>query len=152
MLLTEGEWSGRGRFLHHGQSLGVIVQTRFQLSHDHHGDFLEGTFSVEGGDQWTFTARAVTDETGLYELSFDGSFASRFAGTGKLESEPNMGLLWADSGAVFSFTLFRTGGGCGCRGFLRADERLLTWEMALKQAAPRPGKRSGNVVSLRPKR
>lgn len=153
MILTDGDWQGRGRFLHRGQSLGIVVNTRFALSRDDHGDHLKGQLSIEGADEFAFDVRVIPDETGTYDVTFHGAKVD-LQGTAKLESEPNMGMLFSDQGLVMSFALFSTSGGCGCRGFLRDGERFVTWEMALERVRASTGARGGggNVVSLQGRR
>jgi hypothetical protein len=149
MLLSEGTWTGRGRYLHHGQSLGTLVELAFNVVSDVHGNHCEGTLKIDGMGEHTLAIHIVPDDTGLYDVTLSGGFAD-LRGTAKLESEPNMGMLWNDTGAVASFALFSTPRGCGCRGFWRFGERFLTWEIALQRL--RQTSRGANVVSLRPRR
>ena len=56
-------------------------------------------------------------------------------------------LLWNENQTLsVSATLFVTGNGIGCRGFLKEENRILTWEMliTLKQQAIK----GDNVISF----
>ncbi len=149
MLLSEGTWTGRGRFLRHGQSLGTLVELAFEVVSDVHGHHCEGTLKIDGMGEQMLEAHIVPDDTGLFDVMLSGEFPG-LKGTAKLESEPNMGMLWSAAGASASFALFSLPRGCGCRGFWRFEERLLTWEIAMQRLRQRS--RGANVVSLRPRR
>ena len=72
---------------------------------------------------------------------------ARLDGTAKLESDPNLGLLWNTSNSIHaSFTLFPVSAGVGFRGFVRERETTFTWELALKPQ--QTVVQGGNVVSL----
>ena len=81
-------------------------------------------------------------------------------GTAKLDSPPNLGLLWNDSGSIHAtFALFAVSRGYGFRGFVRdaapsargdSGGCVFTWEVAfsLKQEVVK----GDNVVSLHRRR
>lgn len=145
MLITPGSWKGRGRFLYQGESLGSVVELEFQASRDTHGEHIEGTISPETGAAFPFAVHVVEDDTGTFQVTASGGPA--LEGTAKLESEPNLAMLWSEDGSsMASVALFSTPRGCGCRGFHRRPVGVLTWEIVL--TANQPAQRGGNVVSL----
>lgn len=147
MLITPGGWKGRGRFLYEGQSLGTVVELSFQASRDTHGEHLEGTLLPEGGAAFEFAVRVLENDTGTFDVTLSG-LSSALDGTAKLESEPNLAMLWSEDGsAMASVALFSTSRGYGCRGFHRRNVGVLTWELVLTPDNPVP--RGSNVVSLR---
>lgn len=146
MLITPGAWKGRGRFLYQGQSLGTVVEVDFEASRDTHGEHLEGNIRPESGDAIEFAVHVVEDDGGTFEVSVSGGPA--LSGTAKLESEPNLVMLWSEDGAsMASVAFFSTSRGCGCRGFHRRPAGVLTWEIVL--TPDNPVQRGSNVVSLR---
>jgi len=149
MLIMPGAWKGRGRFLYQGQSLGSVVEVAFQASRDTFGEHIEGTISPEASAAFPFSVHIVEDETGTFEVTVSGGPA--LSGTAKLESEPNLAMLWSEDGSsMASVALFSTSRGCGCRGFHRRPVGVLTWELVLNADQPTQlGSRGGNVVSLR---
>lgn len=148
MLIKPGRWKGQGRFLYQGQSLGTVVNVQFVASRDDYGEHLEGHITPEGGSQaLEFAVRIVEDDSGTFELTASG-LAQALSGTAKLESEPNMAMLWSDDGeSVASAALFSTSRGIGCRGFHKRTVGVLTWELVLNPDDP--VQRGSNVVSLR---
>lgn len=156
MLLTDGRWTGRGRYLFHGQSLGIGVQTQFRVTSDDHGLHVEGSLDAQQQPSREFALRVVPDDTGLFEMTAQG-FGPALQGTAKLASEPNMGMLWADAvDRQVSFSVFAVPDGYGCRGFARDESGLITWELSLRlegaQTGRGPSPNKTNVVSLRPRR
>ena len=160
MLLTEGRWSGRGRYLFHGQSLGIGLQSHFQISNDEHGLHVEGTLVAEQQSSREFAVRVLPDDTGLYEITAQG-FGTALQGIAKLSSEPNMGMLWAETpDRHVSFSIFAIADGYGCRGFVRDESGLATWELSMRKGPRRRpvgkagpnsnaiGNPKSNVVSL----
>ncbi|MEM7219045.1 MAG: hypothetical protein AAF515_11820 [Pseudomonadota bacterium] len=154
MLIGSGEWIGQGRFVVQGQSLGVPVKVRFRVQSDEHGEHFEGSLTT--GDEpaqqedQAFAVRVLPDDSGTYDVTASGPWTA-LSGTGKLESEPNLTLLWADDASVSaSVALFRTGTAIGCRGFYRRDGGVVTWEVALERKSVVPT--GGNVVTLRRRR
>lgn len=145
MLIKPGDWKGRGRFLYQGESLGSVVELEFRASRDTHGEHIEGTISPETGDAFPFAVHVVEDDTGTFQITASGG--PSLEGTAKLESEPNLAMLWSEDGSsMASVALFSTSRGCGCRGFHRRPAGVLTWEIVL--TADQPAQRGGNVVSL----
>jgi len=155
MLLTDGRWTGRGRYLFHGQSLGIGLQTQFQVTSDDHGLHVEGSLDAQQQASREFALRVIPDDTGLFEMTAQG-FGPALQGTAKLASEPNMGMLWAEAlNRHVSFSVFVVPDGYGCRGFSRDESGLITWELSLRmegvQASKGQRRSRGNVVSLRPR-
>lgn len=147
MLIGTGSWTGRGRFLYQGQSLGSVVELSFESSQDEHGEHLEGALQPGGGVSIDFAIRIVEDETGTFTVTASG-MSPQLEGTAKLESEPNLLMLWSEDGSsMASVALFSTSRGLGCRGFYRRPAGVLTWEMVL--TPDNPVRRGSNVVSLR---
>lgn len=152
MLITPGAWKGRGRFLFEGQSLGNVVELSFEATRDAHGEHLEGSLQPEGGSSIDFAVRVLANDTGTFSITFAG-VAPALLGTAKLESEPNLAMLWSEDGsAAASAALFSTSRGLGCRGFHRGTKLdtgdvVLTWELVLNP--DNPVQRGSNVVSLR---
>ena len=147
MLIGTGSWTGRGRFLYQGQSLGSVVELSFEASADAHGEHLEGSLQAEGGAATEFAIRCVEDETGTFTVTASG-VSPQLQGTAKLESEPNLAMLWTEDGSsMASVALFSTSRGLGCRGFYRRPVGVLTWELVLTPS--NPVRRGSNVVSLR---
>lgn len=146
MLLGKGEWQGKGSVLFEGRSLGLPVTADLKIEHEPEALVITGTLSVVGHGIDELSARVVENESGTYTLDVFHRGA-RLDGTGKFESEPNHAMLWNEAGTiVVSVSLFGTGHGIGCRGFLRERGAVLTWEIAFSQAQP---ERSGaNVVSM----
>lgn len=154
MLLTEGRWTGRGRYLYHGQSVGIPVHTDFQVTSDDHGLHLEGSVHAEQQPTRQIALRVLPDDTGLFEMTAQG-FGVGLQGTAKLSSEPNMGMMWADSlNRHVSFSVFAITQGYGCRGFMHDDSGLLTWELAMQKDTVGARRKTGqpaagsNVVTL----
>jgi len=147
MLIGSGHWTGRGRFLYEGQSLGTVVELRFESVRDTHGEHLEGTLQPEGGDAHDFAVRILEDETGTFTVTAAG-MSPHLVGTAKLESEPHLAMLWSEDGAAMaSVAFFSTGRGVGCRGFYRRPVGVVTWELVLTPNVP--VRRGNNVVTLR---
>ena len=114
---------------------------------DEGGLTVSAELRFQDGERRTLGVRVAANEVGTYALRLQ-SGGEVFHGSAKLESAPNLGLLWNDSETVFlSFTLFPVQSGHGCRGFLRDGGTNYTWELAfsLKQDVVK----GDNVVSLR---
>lgn len=150
MLLSKGEWQGKGSVLFEGRSLGLPITAELTVTHEDAAVQITGTLAVVGHGIDELSARLVENETGTYTLDVFHRGA-RLDGSGKFESEPNHALLWNEAGTIVtSVSLFATptpkGHGIGCRGFLRERGAVLTWEIAFTQQQP---ERSGNnVVSM----
>ncbi len=150
MLIGTGSWTGRGRFLYQGQSLGNVFELSFESSRDAHGEHLEGSLQPEGGAVSEFAMHIVEDENGTFVVTASG-MSQQLEGIAKLESEPNLAMLWSEDGAsMASVAFFSTSRGLGCRGFHRRPVGVLTWELVL--APNKPVNRGNNVVSLQRRR
>lgn len=162
-MLENGQWLGRGSVLVEGQSRGLPVECQVQVERDHTGVTLTGAWQAQGEAEQPFQARLASNDVGTYTLSLYLG-GDRLHGTAKLDSPPNLGLLWNDSGTLHAtFALFTVSRGFGFRGFLRdcsapgggagsagssAERgRVFTWEVAfsLRQEVLK----GDNVVSLR---
>lgn len=148
MLIRKGLWSAKGSVVYEGSSLGVPVDVDLEIVEDQDGITLTG--SLEGAAQGNVSVRIGADENGTYVLDARiGAFA--LDGIAKLESEPNVCLLW-NEGQTQSATvnLFVVDTGIGCRGFFREAGKNVTWEILFR---PTQQVVSGdNVVSLRRRR
>ena len=148
MILSKGQFIGRGKLLVEGASLGEDIEVDLQVTEDDQGFTLSGSLGGEySGD---ISIRVAPDEVGTYVV--DASVASvRLDGRGKLESEPNLILLWNEGQTQsVSLALFHTSGGVGCRGFLQEYGKTRTWEILFKLKQQVVG--GANVVSLRRRR
>ncbi len=144
MLIRKGLWSAKGSVVYEGSSLGVPLEVDLEVVEDQDGITLTG--NLEGAAQGNVSVRIGADEQGTYVLDARvGSFA--LDGIAKLESEPNVCLLW-NEGQTQSATanLFVVDTGIGCRGFFREAGKIVTWEILFR---PTQQVVSGdNVVSL----
>ncbi len=147
MLLQPGHWLGRGSILVEGHSLGTTAQCDVQIERDEAGLTLRAGLTLQDAAPHEYVVHVVGNDVGTYTLHVQTG-AELLHGTAKLDSAPNLGLLWNDSGSVYAtFTLFAIAAGCGLRGFLRDGETIFTWEIAfsLKQDVVQ----ADNVISLR---
>jgi hypothetical protein len=148
LLIRKGLWSAKGSVVYEGSSLGVPVDVDLEIVEDQDGITLTGR--LEGAAQGNVSVRIGADENGTYVLDARiGAFA--LDGIAKLESEPNVCLLW-NEGQTQSATvnLFVVDTGIGCRGFFREAGKNVTWEILFR---PTQQVVSGdNVVSLRRRR
>ncbi len=147
MLLTPGEWQGKGNLVPLGSNTGVAIQCRLDCAADEQGRTLRGELRIAPDTEHEFSVRIAEDDTGLYviDLRLNGA---PLDGSAKLESVPNLGLLWNEAGTVHAtFALFTVDRGCGCRGFLKSPDASWTWEMALQPVVHKL--KGNNVVSLR---
>lgn len=155
MFLESGHWLGRGTVLADGQSRGRAVECRVFVRRDDDGVTLTGGWHVQSEPESEFGVRLAPNESGTYSLLLQIA-GEHLRGTAKLDSPPNLGLLWNDGGnAHATFALFAVPRGYGFRGFVRdvaagGNGRLFTWEMAfsLKQELVK----GDNVVSLHRRR
>lgn len=153
MLLQSGQWLGRGSLLPAGQSRGVPITSEVRVDRDEAGLTLTGHWQLAEQEAKDFVIRVAADDAGTYSLSLRLA-ALQLHGTAKLDSPPNLGLLWNEAGNLHATcSLFAVAAGCGCRGFVRqhgSRETLHTWEIAfsLKQALVQ----GDNVVSLHRRR
>jgi len=146
VIVRPGHWLGRGSLLVEGFSLGRTIECDARLEKDEGGLTVSAELKFQDGGRRTLGVRIAANDVGTYTLRLQ-SGGEVFHGTAKLESAPNLGLLWNDSETVFlTFAVFPVQTGCGCRGFLRDGDTTYTWELAfsLKQDVVK----GDNVVSL----
>ncbi|HCG69978.1 MAG TPA: hypothetical protein DE147_05935 [Gammaproteobacteria bacterium] len=144
MLIHKGLWSAKGSVVFEGSSLGVPVEVDMEIVEDQDGITLTG--SIEGAARGDLSIRIGADETGTYVL--DARIASlALDGIAKLESEPNVCLLWNEAQTqAATASLFVVDTGIGCRGFFREAGKTVTWEILFR---PTQQVVSGdNVVSM----
>ena len=144
MLIRKGLWSAKGSVVFEGSSLGVPTEVDLEIAEDQDGLTLTGT--VEGAGKGDLSIRIGADDVGTYVVDARvGEFA--LDGVAKLESEPNVCLLW-NQGQTQSATasLFVVDTGIGCRGFLREGGKTVTWEILFRPTQQVVS--GGNVVSL----
>ena len=146
MLLRKGQWLGRGSLLVEGASLGEQLEVDVEVEEDAGGFTLSGSYTLKDAPQRELSIRIAANEVGTYSIDARvGGVA--VDGVAKLESVPNLGLLWNAGGTQHAtFTLFNVSNGYGFRGFLREGESTFTWEVAfaLKQHAVK----GDNVIPL----
>ena len=150
MLLQAGRWLGRGSLLVEGASLGEPIECDLAIEQDSSGLTLTGTLEIKAAPSSLLSIRVAPDEVGTYVI--DARIGGvRLDGVAKLESTPNLGLLWQADGTLHAtFALFQITKGYGFRGFLRERERTLTWEVAF--ALEQDAIKASNVVSLHRRR
>ncbi len=150
MLLQAGHWLGRGSLLLEGASLGEPLVCDLTIERDSTGLTVTGALELQRTPSNSVSVRVAPNAVGTYVI--DARIGGvRLDGVAKLESAPNLGLLWQADGALqATFALFQVAEGCGFRGFLRERDRTLTWEVAfaLKQDAIK----ASNVVTMRRRR
>ena len=150
MLLKPGDWSGRGSLLVEGASLGRQIECDLKIEQDRGGFTLVGGYRVKGERSQDLSVRIAPNDVGTYTIDAQlGSVAAD--GIAKLESVPNLGLLWNANGTLHAaVALFDVADGCGFRGFLHEGERTLTWEIAFSRKQHTV--KADNVVTLRRRR
>ena len=144
MLIRKGLWSAKGSVVFEGSSLGVPVEVDLDIVEDQDGITLTG--EIQGAGKGDVSIRIGADDVGTYVVDARvGSFA--LDGIAKLESEPNVCLLW-NQGQTQSATvsLFVVDTGIGCRGFFREAGKTVTWEILFRPTQQVVG--GDNVVSL----
>jgi len=147
LILQAGHWLGRGSLLIEGFSLGKTVECDARVEEDEGGLIVNAELKFQDGDRRSIGIRIAGNDVGTYTIRLQSQGES-YHGTAKLDSPPNLGLLWNDSETVhLTFALFAVSGGYGCRGFLRDGETTYTWEVAfaLKQDVVK----GDNVISLK---
>ena len=93
-LLTPGAWIGRGSFLEKGQSLGTTIECTFDVTSEQVGTHVKGELTLrEGGTRHTFAVWITPNDTGTYDVAAQFAGAN-LEGTAKMESYPNLGMLW----------------------------------------------------------
>ena len=149
MILEKGQLSGAGKVLVDGASLGGSVEVDLQIEEDNLGFILNA--AVSGELQGDLTVRIAADEVGTYRFDCRG-MGLALSGRGKLESEPNLIMLWDETlRHCASIAVFSAREGIGCRGFWlegkEARSETRTWEILFKPKHVVVG--GSNVVSLR---
>ncbi len=150
MMLEAGRWLGKGSLLAAGRSLGQAVECEVTVGREDGAAMLTGTWREEGQPPVEFSVRVAQNEEGTWTI---GALAGalRLQGTAKLDSPPNLALLWNDAGNLhLTAALFAIAGGYGCRGFVREGDRVRTWEIAFRLM--QEVVRGPNVVSLHRRR
>ena len=130
MLLKKGQWLGRGSLLVEGASLGEQIEAEVEVEEDAGGFTLTGNYTLKDAPQREVSIRIGANDVGTYSIDARvGGVA--LDGVAKLESVPNLGLLWNVGGTQHAtFALFSVSNGYGFRGFLREGESTFTWEIA----------------------
>ena len=147
MILTAGHWLGRGSVLVEGFSLGKTVECDARVEQDETGLIANADLKFQDGRRDSVGIRIAGNEVGTYTLRVQAA-GEVYHGSAKLDSPPNLGLLWNDSETVYlTFALFSIAAGFGCRGFLRDGETTYTWEVAF--SLKKDVVKGDNVVSLR---
>ncbi len=146
-LLTPGAWIGRGSFLEKGQSLGTTIECTFDVASEQVGTHIKGELSLRDGNaRHPFAVWITPNDTGTYDVAARFGTAN-LEGTAKMESYPNLGMLWGTRGEIqVSCALFDLSAGRGFRGFSRSQKTQLTWEMVLREE--RLTTTASNVVTL----
>ena len=142
MLIRKGLWIAKGSVVFEGSSLGVPTEVDLEIVEDQDGLTVTGT--IEGAGKGAVSIRIGADDAGTYVVDARiGSLA--LDGIAKLESEPNVCLLW-NVGQTQSATVSLFVVDTGCRGFFREAGKTVTWEILFR---PTQQVVSGdNVVSL----
>jgi len=149
-LIVPGHWLGKGSLLLEGRSLGDPLECDIAVETDEGGTSLMLNLKV-GDRPQEVVIRVAGNEVGTYVVSVRSTRAATLMGTAKLDSEPNLGLLWNEAGTLYAtFALFARPGGLGCRGFLREGQSTFTWELALSRQ--QDVVQGDNVVALKPRR
>jgi len=150
VLLAPGHWLGKGSLLLEGRSLGDTIEGDAEIETDEGGMTIRLLLTL-GDEPRALVIRVAGNDVGTYVVSVRSEIADNLMGTAKLDSEPNLGLLWNDAATMHAtFTLFTHPGGLGCRGFFRSGGATFTWEMAF--ARKQQVVKGDNIISLRPRR
>lgn len=147
MILNPGSWLGKGSLLVEGASLGLPLEADLVVEEVNEGISISGSLEQQDRTPGEVSVRIVPNDVGTYTLDVY-VLGVALQGTAKLESVPNLGMLWNDDSKVqATCALFEVrGGGYGCRGFIRDQRTTYTWELAfhLKQHVVK----GDNVVSF----
>ncbi len=146
MLLQKGHWLGRGSLLLEGLSRGETVECDITVESDEGGFTITGETLFKEIGKRELIIRVADNDVGTYTLRVQiGNEVLN--GTAKLDSPPNLGLVWNDTGSVHAtFALFTVANGYGFRGFSKLTETTYTWEVAFALKQDVIG--GDNVVSL----
>lgn len=159
MILATGRWFGRGACRAVDGAAAVRFEVRADVAAHDDGFLIEAVKSAEGMGVETLMIWVTPDDAGAFTVVLQGGGAHA-RGTAKLESEPNLGLLWAEDADVhIAFALFTGREVYGLRGFAKKGGVAWTWELALRRDAPpddgeqaQPATRPDNVISLASRR
>ena len=152
LMLASGRWQGRGSYLHKDQSLATQIECTFEVAAESVGAHIKGTQTQKGSSRaQSFGIWVTGNDTGTYDIA--AQFGElNLAGTAKLESFPNLGMLWSTDGVVqVAFSVFELRVGRGFRGFCRTAEHFVSWEMALEEMRHAAARDARNVVSIDPR-
>ena len=165
MILDPGKWQGKGSWRPVSDSVGLRFQASIEIDSDAGTDGMiaNAVIQPDGGSPRMLLVYIVPDEVGTYAVTARGDGLD-VQGTAKLDSEPNLGLLWSEDGSMHvSCALFRLPDTHGVRGFAKVGKDTWTWELALRpehrlqrgrpevqtdSAAAKASPKRGNVVSL----
>ena len=163
MILEPGNWLGRGSYRPTDESLGLKFRANVDIADDVRGTpglLVNAALDVDGGGAPSILVWIVPDEFGTYAVTVKGAGID-VHGTAKLDSEPNLALLWSEDGSAHvTCALFTLPETRGVRGFAKIGDNTWTWELALqpqhvallggkrRRSRAKDGKGLGNVVSL----
>jgi len=144
LILGKGKWLGTGTLLVEGASLGEKLEVDLDITEDSGGITLDGQLGSDFNGN--ISIRIAPDEVGTYVIDARVG-AVALDGRAKLESEPNLGLLWNEGQTQsVSVALFNTANGVACRGFWQELGKTRTWEILFRLKQQVVG--GSNVVSL----
>lgn len=148
MILKQGDFVGKGSVLTDGATLGVSLELDLKIVDENDGYTITGESS--GAGEGALSIRIAPNDVGTYVIDAQVLKAA-LDGIAKLESEPNLALLWNEAQTQLgSMSLFQVDTGIGCRGFFRENGNTITWEILVQ---PKQTVITGeNIVSFRPRR
>ena len=151
--LSSGRWLGKGSFLSKGQSLTTQVDLGFEVVSESVGTHLKGVQTFRAGTgRHAFAVWVTGNDTGTFDLAAQFG-AMNFTGNAKLESFPNLALLWTkDADRHVAVSLFEVRHGFGCRGFYHAGDALVSFEIMLESHDYAAQKESPNVIAIDPRK
>lgn len=146
MILTAGDWQGRGSWRPVGETTPVAFDAVVHVREDEQGFLVEATVQSPGSQDVKVNGWLAPDEFGTWAVTVQAAGVN-VDGVAKLESVPHLGLLWSDDGLTHvTFAVFTARETHGIRGFAKSRRGAITWELALQ-----PRQRvvaGGNVVSF----
>ena len=102
------------------------------------------------GTPYEYGVWIARTETGLYDLTVMGTDVE-LVGSAKLDSLPHLALLATeDAKTQLTVTVFQMPEVFGIRGFLKSDDHMYTFEVALKPLHETA--QGDNVIQFRPRR
>ena len=124
MLLRPGHWLGRGSLLAEGQSLGQGVSCEVEISAYQDGYTVKAEIDIKEVGARAMSVRIVGNDVGTYEISVR-TLSETYSGTAKLDSPPNLGLLWNEAATTYvTFALFVISDGIDSRSLVIRDQRV----------------------------